>query len=429
MLFADLLDVRDGEERKVLSWAKGQPDITIIFGPSSAYYCREQKYSRHLEFQSHNPTLQEIAKSIASEITAQSATGQIPYVTFNRGLLTSLAEELKKIGVENVTPVHWSDQFPRNPQYQTSNVPLQRVKVTDDQVNDLVTLLAEDRIFSESNSVFMSALRRPFTRRFGSRYSKQAPGVGSGFFSALIRRAVALNKVKASNPDTVMTRVWIEPGAAVQIAPATTREQSVAPTLQPPLMPPSNTHKGSVYPSEWDARFAKASLGPFPNFRADLFRELENLVNGKRTGYILIQEAVDLVRRQIDDARAKRGDNAERHGWLSAGAAERFLKTMLCRNETLLNESGEKFCFSTANAFLPVVKLVPSFRDQLEQDLLLYLVEIQSPFTIDDLSKAAVFLFGKRNPRDTLRVQELMMLLVESKKVMPEGDAWVVVQN
>ena len=135
------------------------------------------------------------------------------------------------------------------------------------------------------------------------------------------------------------------------------------------------------------------------------------------------------VRREIDDKKSKRSEAGEKPIWLSTGAAERFLKTMLCRNSVFVDKDGKEFCLSTASAFVPIARVVPFFKEQLEQDLLLHLVETQSPFTMDGLSKAAVFLFGKRNPRDTKRVEDLMIAVSESKKVVVRDDAWDIADS
>ena len=271
--------------------------------------------------------------------------------------------------------------------------------------------------------MFMSQLGPALRAKFGEKYANPQ----QGFFSALIRAAVSDGSVVASHIGTPATRVWLKPVQSETVV-------SELSALLPPhvsrsdVMRVEDVGRSRVYPAEWDSNFAQANLGPFPNFRPEMLKTLGRMVDGKRTALAVVLDATDQVRLDVAGQDAKRVERKEKSQWVGAGATERFLRTLLGRNAVLEDASGAPFKLTTDTAFTQVASIADDFVEQFETSLLLQLIQKHSDFGMNDISAAAVFLFGKRNPRDTGRITELIGILVQEKRVVATGEAWVVAQ-
>lgn len=153
------------------------------------------------------------------------------------------------------------------------------------------------------------------------------------------------------------------------------------------------------------------NFGPFSRIRRMLYEQLLIAVgDGSKTASDLLADVVKLTREAVEITH----EGSKPIAWRKV---KEFLRSILAREEVLLNSDKQPFALSFETGCVKITGLVPNFRVKLDGQLVLALLESNVALHLGDIANLAGALFNNRSATSEGEVAKIIDSLLRSGRV------------
>jgi len=310
----------------------------------------------------------DLGKQVAERITHLLANNNesITVLSFN-GYVLNLATKIDPAIMHRVSFLPWSSAWRvgntsqgkiSSNKYQDASWPLNNIS-ENETMEVLIKALRERRAFNESTSIRKTAIR-PLLAKIEPRLDKPNTDHISGFISKLVSIAEHKGLITTINPG-LNPSIWLN--------------QSIATPAIAVIPNTEKIKKGDLF----SEKLKQDGMGPFPNFRDELFDAMDELVNSdsKPTLTHLIHNSVGKVQLA----------NENEHNGFHWGAVKHFIRSLLMLQDVALDEFGNPFRPNFLNMSKTVHALAKDWRIRLDGELILHLLRSGCEIGINDFQE------------------------------------------
>ena len=396
-------------------------NITIVCYQDQQNAANLVKMDFHIHSLPRGVHYTQIAENVWSliypEIDGLSKSDQILILSFHTEVL-KLESRIEPHFKPYISFIHWSTATggisPEKSIVSKRALWPEEVISRNEALSILTEALQNERALERSSAIRQADLRF-YIGQIDNRLSKSGPlGSTPGLIKLLVESAESRQLIEVDrSTDKVNPFIWIR--NAKLKSPA--KDKSV----QPDLISGKSKSRSQEYMDILRTR----DLGPFSSIRETLYDCLESVVrkgNRKRARPITIMTtlgaAIDETIAICNNTNNKGKIDAERFPWRRV---RQFLINIMIRRPVLLNEHKQIVAPSFSSVAMIVTGLKENWRNDLEGELIIALVESGIGIHLVDTPSLAGALFVSRTDKDEHRIGEIIQYLLNEKRLIESG--------
>jgi hypothetical protein len=299
-----------------------------------------------------------------------------------------------------------------------------RPSSVDQSALELLVEILKERGATSSESGLLKSAIRPLLMNRDRKFSRAE--AGPAFISSLVASAVRQGLVE-SDHGGVSERIWLRAGSQASRfqppppakSPARAWDDSNAVPVRIVSAPaPAPAVQKQVEEDPFKSALRKAGLGPFPNFREQVYDKIAEFAGeGKHTSAALIRKAVDEVSKQHPDHK--------NFSWALVAAA---LLKLFNRAPVLVAQDGSHIVPSLRHLSTVVVGVKDNWRVLVDRELILAILEAGCAVSMYDFPQLAGTLYLNRQDENIAKIEALINSLSGDNKIRFEDDDRAIVR-
>jgi len=408
-VIADITKANPGTEERLFeslsrSVAGASHDVTVICFDSQSDRVRSSHPAfkiKSLQYGTHYTLIASIVKDLLLEMGAiLSDEDSVMVLSFHREVLTLGLEFQAQLKVPSEFQ-SWSTLWKGlgSPTLTHAYLPAQafRWPVTLMTMQEALRVLLS--ALRKSGAIDLSTATRQAELRYllaanDPRFSKQNPAASvPGLIAHLVKAAEERNLIELDRSDIVNPHLWLRGGSASSVDERPSRI--------------SEQEKKSSRSEELINMLKAIDLGPFSVIRPYLYDALAEVMGGgPNTVRFVLAQSVELTRTKCNDANLRTNN----YPWRKV---RQFLINLMTRCPVLLDSAGQTVIPSFLTLSREVVALRQNWKEELEGELIIALVEAGAEIQLIDIPLLAGALYFSRQSEDEERVDTIISYLIQ----------------